>query len=381
DVEGQPALLWAAEQGIISGDGTGNFRADAPVTREQAAVMLQGYARVRGDGMSATADLSAFSDGGMVSGWAKDEVQWAVGKSILNPQNGSVLPLGGISPEEGSAMLTRYAATAQSAHSLGLSKVENARQLGGYRTEDGRRVKDGLLLRSGKLSGATPEDKARLTATYHLTQVVDFRTTDEIAAGPDPALTGVTNTHIGVLDESGSGSSSSSAITGIYGADPVDAIIGMVKDGVVSDEMYLSFLSDAHSLAAYRQFFEVLLANQSGATLWHCTGGKDRAGTAAALLLSALGVDRETVLQDFALTNDFNAAKIAYMADAAAQKGADPVTVAGVRTLVGVDRSFMEKLLNTIDKTFGSVPAFFTAKNGLGLSETQLATLKDMYLE
>ncbi|MEG2097280.1 MAG: tyrosine-protein phosphatase, partial [Pseudoflavonifractor sp.] len=97
--------------------------------------------------------------------------------------------------------------------------------------------------------------------------------------------------------------------------------------------------------------------------------------------LSALGVDRETVLQDFALTNDFNAAKIAYMADAAAQKGADPVTVAGVRTLVGVDRSFMEKLLNTIDKTFGSVPAFFTAKNGLGLSETQLATLKDMYLE
>ena len=57
--------------------------------------------------------------------------------------------------------------------------------------------------------------------------------------------------------------------------------------------------------------FQVLLNHEDGAVLFHCTGGKDRAGTAAVLLLSALGADREVILRDFALTNIVESDRIA----------------------------------------------------------------------
>ena len=69
---------------------------------------------------------------------------------------------------------------------LGLAEIENARQLGGYYTEDGRRIKSNMLLRSAKLVKATDEDIKKLTQDYNLGTIVDFRTTDEIADAPDP---------------------------------------------------------------------------------------------------------------------------------------------------------------------------------------------------
>ena len=65
---------------------------------------------------------------------------------------------------------------------LGLSSIDNARQLGGYVTKDGRHVKDNLLLRTAKLSTASEEDLQTLKDTYNLGYVVDFRTSSEIAS-------------------------------------------------------------------------------------------------------------------------------------------------------------------------------------------------------
>lgn len=313
------AILWCAQSGIAAGNDKGLFLPQTPVTREQAAVMLNHLAVHNGDGIIAAADLSGCSDAGTVSAWAEEDVQWAVAKTILPLENGLLDPQGTLTAAEAQAMAQRYAATAQHAHTLGLSGVENARQLGGYVTRDGRVVKDNVLLRTGKLSGATEADLA-LLAGLNLTQIVDLRTTAEIREGPDPVLDGVVNTQINIL---GDDSSATSAVTGIYGSDPVQAIIAIVQSGQFGNDMYLSFLESENGLAGYRAFFQKLLGQKEGeALLWHCTGGKDRAGTAAVLLLSALGVDRETVLQDFMLTNDFNAQKIAYMAQAAQAKGA-----------------------------------------------------------
>ena len=239
-------------------------------------------------------------------------------------------------------------------------------------------VKDNVLLRTGKLSGATEADLA-LLAGLNLTQIVDLRTTAEIREGPDPVLDGVVNTQINIL---GDDSSATSAVTGIYGSDPVQAIIAIVQSGQFGNDMYLSFLESENGLAGYRAFFQKLLGQKEGeALLWHCTGGKDRAGTAAVLLLSALGVDRETVLQDFMLTNDFNAQKIAYMAQAAQAKGADAATVAGVKNLTGVNYDAMAAMLDAIDSKYGSMHAFLTAEDGMALTEAQLAQLQALYLQ
>ena len=200
------AILWCAQSGIAAGNDKGLFLPQTPVTREQAAVMLNHLAVHNGDGIIAAADLSGCSDAGTVSAWAEEDVQWAVAKTILPLENGLLDPQGTLTAAEAQAMAQRYAATAQHAHTLGLSGVENARQLGGYVTRDGRVVKDNVLLRTGKLSGATEADLA-LLAGLNLTQIVDLRTTAEIREGPDPVLDGVVNTQINILGDDSSATS------------------------------------------------------------------------------------------------------------------------------------------------------------------------------
>ena len=259
---------------------------------------------------------------------------------------------------------------------LGLEKVENARQLGGYYTEDGRRVKENMLLRSGKLINATEDDIAKLTDTYHLGTIVDLRTTSEIEQAPNPTIDGVEDIHVPILDED----SHSAAMTNIYGSDPVDALIGMATDGTLSDDMYITTINSESAKKGFAEFFQILLDNEEGkAVLWHCTGGKDRTGTAAVLLLSALGVDEDTILDDFALTNEFFKGKIDYMGAEAAKKTDDQEIIDGVRTLTGVSRDFMKKMIDSLTDEYGSVENFIIEE--LNVSKDDIVKLQDMYLE
>lgn len=264
--------------------------------------------------------------------------------------------------------------------SLGLSGVENARQLGGYYTTDGRKVKSNMLFRSAKLAKATEEDINKLTRDYNLGTVVDFRTTEEIAEAPDPEIEGVKNEQIRILDEENSSDSNSAAMTQIYGKDPVNGLIEMVKNGTVSDDMYITTAKNETAQKGFSDFFHVLLNNdEEKAVLWHCTGGKDRAGTAAVLVLSALGVDEKTILDDFALTNEFYAKKIEYMGNEAAKKTDDQTIIDGVKTLSGVSGSFMEKMIDSLKEEYGSVQNYIIEE--LGITEDEITQLQNMYLE
>ena len=99
------------------------------------------------------------------------------------------------------------------------------------------------------------------------------------------------------------------------------------------------------------------------------------------LLLSALGVDRDTVLQDFVLTNDFNSTKINYMAQAAQERGMDADTIQAIKNLTGVSYNAMVNLLDAIDAQYGSMDAFLTAENGMALTQDQLTQLRTLYLD
>ncbi len=304
------------------------------------------------------------------------------------------------------------------AQSIGLEGVSNARQLGGYATEDGHRVKDGVLLRTGTLSGATEGDIEKLVDEYDLGYIVDFRTSAEIAAAPDPEIDGVENVwcsvmeeipapegdeatddgsegdegaenaassdgEVGQSDESAEGDDSAAALAGaVASSDGADAIAMLVAyaDAADLEDMYVDMVQSEHAQQGYRAFFDVLLGNEDGkAVLWHCTGGKDRAGLAAVLLLSALGVDRETALNDFALTNEFVADQIDQMTAAAEAAGYDEEQAEAVATLTGVNRDYMAKALDLIDDEFGGMDAYL--HNQIGLTDDEIAQLQEMYLE
>lgn len=261
---------------------------------------------------------------------------------------------------------------------IGLSGVENARQLGGYRCAGGKKIRDGVLLRSGKLFGATQEDIRLLTGKYRLTKVIDLRMSDECREAPDPDIPGVEYISIGLMREDRN-DHEVNEMTGMYTRDPAQAVLQMALSGLMDGNMYLGLAFDSYSQEGFKKFFQVLLNHEDGAVLFHCTGGKDRAGTAAVLLLSALGADREVILRDFALTNIVESDRIAGIMKEARKHTDDRNVLGMVRSLAGVNPEYMGRMLDAVLERYGSMEQYLLEAFALGTEEIQ--RLREHYLE
>ena len=274
-------------------------------------------------------------------------------------------------------------ATADMTHSIGLSGVSNARDIGGYKTADGKTVKVGMLLRTGELGGAADADKKILTDTYHVEIIIDLRCDSEIAQSPElTTLPGVTNIHIPVLKDvpsSPSGSPSAAAGSAASSANPdqIDELVNNVLS--TANTVYASMVTDEYSINAFKQFFETVLSTHDGAISYHCVGGKDRTGVASMLLLSALGVDRQTVEADYLLTNDFIKSSIDGQVAQAAAKGADQATQDNLKLLLGTDKEWADTVFDTIDTKYGSMVNFLQEE--LDVTPAKIDQLKQMYLQ
>lgn len=269
------------------------------------------------------------------------------------------------------------------AQKLELSGLDNARELGGYRTLDGTTVKKGLLLRSAALDTAASGDFDTLADRYHLSHVIDFRTSYEASASPEPVLPGVTNHWLKIIDETQMAQQgkvvSGDAAKGQ--SDPIAKLHGFIQSGILSDRMYISFLQSEQGRQGYRAFFRILLHNEEGqAVLWHCTSGKDRTGIAAMLLLSALNVDEDTVLADFLLTNQFFAKEIAYMRSRLEARVTDPQMLEDMLVASkGVSQSYLTNAIQYLKERYGSVVGYI--KTELELTDADIARLKRLYTE
>ena len=144
------------------------------------------------------------------------------------------------------------------------------------------------------------------------------------------------------------------------------------------EDIYPQLVTNEESVYHYRRFFEILLEQEEGAVLWHCTAGKDRVGTGTALLLSALNVDRETILQDYMLTNTYIEPETQRMQEMVSRFTTDPVVFRTLRVLNGVERGYLESVFQTIDRVYGSLKEFL--ENQMGLNRERRMELCHRYL-
>jgi len=106
------AVVFAANNGIVKGTSETTYSPDAPITREQMAVILYNYAVYRGYSVSATNDLSAFSDASSVSSWALTQTKWAVAKGLITGMTTTTLePQGAATRAQVATILTRFVKT------------------------------------------------------------------------------------------------------------------------------------------------------------------------------------------------------------------------------------------------------------------------------
>jgi hypothetical protein len=107
----EAAVAWGTDTGLVNGYGNGKFGTDDSITRQQLATFLYRYAQQQGLDVSATGDLSGYTDGGDTASWASDAMKWAVGAGIITGKgNGIVDPQGTASRAEVATMLQRLVA-------------------------------------------------------------------------------------------------------------------------------------------------------------------------------------------------------------------------------------------------------------------------------
>ena len=264
-------------------------------------------------------------------------------------------------------------------HSIHLESIGNARELGGYPTLDGRKVKHGIFLRTAELAKISSSDIARLTETYHLAVIADLRMTSEVAEKPDPVVAGVKYLNLRVINEE-----SHKELLDKQQAvkdDTMKKLMIIVDSGFMNDRLYIEFLAEESGKQAYSEFFREILSLPPGRSiLFHCSQGKDRTGCAAMLILSALGVSEEIVMNDYVLTNTFNAEVIKSQRKMLFSRGLTESEVAKYMPVLDeVNPQFMANVLSWLREKYGSPVGYIV--EALGLTEKDIETLRTKFLE
>lgn len=264
------------------------------------------------------------------------------------------------------------AASQIQSRTIALQGQKNFRDLGGYKTADGRQqVRWGRLYRSGSLARLTDEDYTAL-ARLGIATVVDLRSTTERTSEPTVWRAGEPELLAKAYTSKGE-----AALMGMLKApdatpDTVrQAMIGFYRQ--MPDQFADQYSEIFHHLSAF-----------NAPLLFHCTAGKDRTGLVSALILTVLGVPRDQVIADYVLTEkagDFRGAP----SPAAPAGTKDPYDYMRsmqpdlIRPLMRADPAYLEAALDQIDKDYGSVQTYVNRK--LGVSNAQIALLRSRLLE
>jgi protein-tyrosine phosphatase len=242
------------------------------------------------------------------------------------------------------------------ARHLNLAGASNFRDLGGYRTGDGRRVRWRQIFRSNHLGHLTDDDVA-VVRGLGVRRAFDFRGREERTA----ALCRVTEIDVHSLPVEPTVVAALRAIAAAGTRLSADHAVEVMRDS------YRGYVQQ--NTPRFRSLFAHLVHDRTPLVI-HCTAGKDRTGFACALILHTFGVPDEVISDDYLLTNRF------YRRDPVASTDL-PDDVKEV--LSTVRTSFLAAALEAIDADYGNLETYL--REGLGLGKAERAELETRYLE
>ena len=219
-----------------------------------------------------------------------------------------------------------------------LNGQHNFRDLGGLITSNEKRIKSGLLFRSGDLHSITDEDINKLEQ-IGLRMIIDFRSERERDKRPNREIPGVME----IL------------YLPIYDA-PRDLAAMFVGEN--NEEGLKHLLIDEyariviHYTNEYRKFLYALAHNSNIPLVFQCSAGKDRTGLAAIFLLIALGIEQEDILKDYFLTNIFAQAHAREIIGILNNDGHNGEIM---RPMLEVRQEYLDAAFSTINEHFGSL--------------------------
>ena len=253
---------------------------------------------------------------------------------------------------------------------LPFTGAHNFRDLGGYKTEDGRTVKWGKIYRSDNLHFLTDED-LKYMKRLNIKSVVDFRSVEERESEPDRLNPDMTQLLLPIkfqpkeLDN--------------------ESIKSLMKDLTFGDLDSSNLLRDFNIAIVeefadeYKNFFRHIIKNNAEPLVFHCTAGKDRAGFASAMILTILGVPREKVIEDYLLTNTYVKDHVDDKMLEVEFKTFFRADTDNLRKINLVEERYIQAAFDTIDSKWGGMDRYIS--EALNLNDEDILKLQDFYLE
>ena len=247
----------------------------------------------------------------------------------------------------------------------------NFRELGGYPADEGKHVRWGQIYRGIPTGLLTSDADRKLLDSLGLRLILDLRSEQEAEKMPDYVPDGARMVRIcGLCLDDGKEVDFSPE-------DRERLLEGKPDEGRrMADAMYRQLL---FGNKAYKELFRALEVGETP-VLFHCSGGKDRTGVAAMLILLALGASDETIRQDFVRTNECRRPELEKIwAEHADEIAARPEQKKFYQGIAGVHPESVDLVLSAIREKCGSAEAYLEAE--YGLTPARLMRLRRMYLE
>ncbi|WP_374028822.1 tyrosine-protein phosphatase [Bdellovibrio bacteriovorus] len=242
----------------------------------------------------------------------------------------------------------------------------NFRDMGGYLNQDGRRVKMRKFFRSGSLSKLTAEDCKRLE-DISVTHILDYRDHKESENDKDVLWSGV---HYECCPANPDSHQVSAAVHDFFSNERLEVL---PHDFMEDLYRQLPFANPA-----YRALFHKMENLQDGGLVQHCAVGKDRTGVGSALLLLSLGVSKDTVVQDYLVTEK----TLKPFKDQLVEKiGAHLSSKAHAKLeyMMAANENFLQSAFNAMEKKYGTIEKFLEME--YALTQERRAILQARFLE
>jgi protein-tyrosine phosphatase len=253
----------------------------------------------------------------------------------------------------------------------------NFRDLGGYVTNDGKTVKWGEVYRSGELPRLSDSDVARIEG-LGIQTVVSFLTSAEVdARGSDRLPPGINK--IALPMEAGNLGDLTTVVNEARNTGDFSEV-----SPEVNPEIHRRLMTEAQEY--YASLLRELADPANRPLVFHCSHGIHRTGTAAAILLSVLGVPWETIREDYLLSNDYRQKEIARRVGQLKQLYAEnneipveEVDSTNIEAFYILQGAYIDAALEQAVMDYGSMSAY--VRDGLGLADEEVALLRRELLE
>lgn len=257
--------------------------------------------------------------------------------------------------------------------------LRNTREISQYETTDGRKIKEHSLIRSSRLDKLPRKRRNKFLNDYGIDTIIDMRTKVEIEEGNSLAYpNNVKYYHIPVLNQSFFGITHEKKMrSALFKESKKINEEYSSKDFMVN--MYESIVFEKSSQDEFKNFFNILLNKTSGGILFHCNGGKDRTGIASLFILTLLGVSREDILKDYAMSDYSNRHHNRILSVLIKLFIPYRNFKQILLELLYAKKEYLEKTIMAVESKYGSIINFL--REAIGITEEKQERLKQLFLE